>query len=546
MADKDKRLRYYNGQFLQEQDFIAEQEYHLDRQRRHNRQLHTYGIAEGLTVTAGQGATSAVVAPGTAIDGEGQMIVLTESRTVPFNGLTGSVFVVISYSQQPSDPATVGDEGHTRWLERPDVEVIADDEDTPPADVRIRLARLEIVGTAVDEHDPSVRTSAGVQLGTEVTIQRIRLSRDGVDSAQWPEITSGAAGRADVTGNLSVTGNILVSGTVDGRDIAVDGARLDSLGLSTIDGVSNPGGNIDLIGSSGITVTANNVNKTITFAGNAPATIDGVSNAGGNIDLVGSNGITVTADNAAKTITFAGVGSPATIDGVSSPGGNIDLVGSSGITVTANNAAKTITFAGNAPASIDGVSNPNGNIDLVGQGGISITPDNSGKLIAFNTSPAAIGALATGDYLRRYINWGGFGTTAASGSLQSFNCGFTPKAILFHATVYGDFSGFKQTAVLSGMARVTSPGDYYVYGSRTSITRTNSAPYWKIEGRTGYYGFIGRVEFMDEAPIFWDNHTLLTLVLSEVNANGFVVRLDKSTNSFEVPAFTEFQFTVLG
>ena len=65
----EKRLRYYNGQFLQEQDFTAEQEYHLDRQRRHNRQLHTYGIAEGLTVTAGVGATSAVVSPGTAVDG---------------------------------------------------------------------------------------------------------------------------------------------------------------------------------------------------------------------------------------------------------------------------------------------------------------------------------------------------------------------------------------------------------------------------------------------------------------------------------------------
>ena len=48
MADADKRLRYFNGQFLQQEDFADEQTYHLDRQRRHNRDLHTPGIAEGL------------------------------------------------------------------------------------------------------------------------------------------------------------------------------------------------------------------------------------------------------------------------------------------------------------------------------------------------------------------------------------------------------------------------------------------------------------------------------------------------------------------
>src|SRR5215203_2860574 len=143
MADIEKRLKYYNGQFLQEQDFTAEQEYHLDRLRRHNRQLHVPGIAEGLNVTATIGATSASVSPGTALNNEGQLIVLAQPRSVAFEeALKGQwTLVVISYAQEGSDDATVGDAGKTRWLERPEGKAILET-GAPSADIRIRLARL--------------------------------------------------------------------------------------------------------------------------------------------------------------------------------------------------------------------------------------------------------------------------------------------------------------------------------------------------------------------------------------------------------------------
>ncbi len=358
MSDSDKRLRYYNGQFLQEQDFTTEQEYHLDQQRRHNRQLHTYGIAEGLTVTAAVGATSATVAPGTAIDSEGRSILLTESRTLSFDSLTGSVLVVIAYKEQSSDPATVGDVGNTRWWEIPDVTVVAENS-APSDDVGIRLARLQIAtnGT-VSQLDPSVRTAAGklspgslkaqnplgtsaqfvqdqngtqsplaigtgnVGIGTNdlacvftiagnvsagpiaearsqgdtASIQYVNknggfwhagvgpannfyfwnaptntttlITTEGVVTAKGLKLsTQGTA--ADVTGDVSVAGKILVTGTVDGRDLSADGAKLDTLAGSTIEGVSNPGGNVDLVGQTGITVTGNNAAKTITIAGAA-------------------------------------------------------------------------------------------------------------------------------------------------------------------------------------------------------------------------------------------------------------------------------------
>src|SRR5262245_31855426 len=124
MPGVDKRLRYFTGQFLQEQDFIDEQAYHVDRQRRHNEFFHTPGIADGLDVPADVGATQAVVAAGTALDGDGQLIVLPDSRTVPLSApefQNKAVFLVIAYHDEPSDTATVGKPDPTRIRELPDI-----------------------------------------------------------------------------------------------------------------------------------------------------------------------------------------------------------------------------------------------------------------------------------------------------------------------------------------------------------------------------------------------------------------------------------------
>ncbi len=334
MADIDKRLKYYTGQFLQEQDFTAEQEYHLDRLRRHNRQHHVPGIADGLEVTAALGATSASVSPGTAIDLEGRQIVLTQPHNVAFASLTNQwVLVVISYDQEESDDATVGDAGKTRWLERPDVNAIPEN-GAPPKDLRIRLARLRIAANGtIAEIDTAVRTPAGAKLRPEETVERLRLSRQGVPSAQWPVLSSGAPNRADlasdlsVTGNIAVTGNIVVTGTVDGRDVSADAAlnqthrdstnnphavtALQAGAITGVGSVTNPGGQVNLLAGTNIAITPDNgVNKRITIASSS---IDGVSNPGGNIDFVGLGGITITADNSFnKKITFTSNALPAT------------------------------------------------------------------------------------------------------------------------------------------------------------------------------------------------------------------------------------------
>src|SRR5262249_58352058 len=61
MADITDRTRFFDGRFLRAGDFIAEQDYHLDRRRRHGRLLHTSGVANGLVVSGAVGSTTVTV-----------------------------------------------------------------------------------------------------------------------------------------------------------------------------------------------------------------------------------------------------------------------------------------------------------------------------------------------------------------------------------------------------------------------------------------------------------------------------------------------------
>jgi hypothetical protein len=223
-SDPRKRLRYFNGQFLQEQDFIDEQAYHLDRQRRHNRLLHTPGVAEGLEVRATAEPARAEVTPGTAFDGQGRQIILLsdEPRTINLSSFPNrKVLVVISYREPEleSDPATVGDKQNTRLLEQGVIQVlqvdannqpIPVDGNTFPADRYIRLALLTLGNNGVITPPPdlSVQPKASARIG-DAQFSKVTISSQGVtDANQFPTLASGAARRVDLQGNLVVSGSI--------------------------------------------------------------------------------------------------------------------------------------------------------------------------------------------------------------------------------------------------------------------------------------------------------------------------------------------------
>jgi hypothetical protein len=223
------------------------------------------------------------------------------------------------------------------------------------------------------------------------------------DGSSWNSASSpggppsGPAG-GDLSGtypNPSIAANAVTSGkiqngSVDTGDLAPNAVTLDKISpnvLASIDGVSNDGGDIDLIPGSNITITPNDANNTITLSTSGGGDITDV-NAGngltgggsaGNVTLnVGSGtGISVSADAVAlntgytdgryvnegqsNSISTAMV-SPnivSSIDGVINDGGNIDLIPGSNIIITPNDANNTITLSASGGGNITGSGSTN-------------------------------------------------------------------------------------------------------------------------------------------------------------------------------------------
>ena len=99
-----KRNRFFSGKFLTAEDLEKEQEYFREKLKRHNRYLHGFGIVFGLEIS--RSGTAVVIAPGLAIDCQGNEIVVPEplEQSFPSTELGSTVFLSISYIEKETDP----------------------------------------------------------------------------------------------------------------------------------------------------------------------------------------------------------------------------------------------------------------------------------------------------------------------------------------------------------------------------------------------------------------------------------------------------------
>jgi hypothetical protein len=103
-----KRVNYFNGQLLTAADLIAEQEYHLNRWRRHNQWCHGWGVVGGLELTVTGGTV--VVSPGMALDCAGDEVCLAAPAAVslPTRVRTAAIrYVVLSALEELTDSRVV-------------------------------------------------------------------------------------------------------------------------------------------------------------------------------------------------------------------------------------------------------------------------------------------------------------------------------------------------------------------------------------------------------------------------------------------------------
>lgn len=156
-----KRLQYFNGFFLKEQDFTTEQKYHLDMRRRHNQRLHTKGVVSGLKVTPGPREVS--ISSGMAIDSEGREIVLEKTENFP---VTSKGDIVLSYKEEATDPATeTGITGKKRLAELFDISKKAN----PIGIVLAKIASVSETGNVIlEDFQP---TMAGPAIGGDLTVK---------------------------------------------------------------------------------------------------------------------------------------------------------------------------------------------------------------------------------------------------------------------------------------------------------------------------------------------------------------------------------------
>jgi hypothetical protein len=220
-----KRLNYFTGQFLHEDDFEDEQSYHIQHQQDHARTLHTPGIALGLEVPdpAG-GATSITVRQGIAYDSTGRRIVLADDRPVELAGApaNASVFVTIAFASVESDPTSeTGASGNRRVTERPLVSFST----TAPMDPgqTLVLCKVNRTGTVINSDgtgiDRSQRRVAGVK-GGDLEVKSLTLSSDSVAPSGWANLRLLAAGKASLNSSLDVAGTI--TGTLSPNSVGTN------------------------------------------------------------------------------------------------------------------------------------------------------------------------------------------------------------------------------------------------------------------------------------------------------------------------------------
>jgi len=83
-AGKFKRLKYFHGMLLTEQDFQEEQTYFRDKNKLHNR-LHGYGVVWGLELKIKPGSSEEpkiIITPGFALDCDGNEIIVCKNHEV--------------------------------------------------------------------------------------------------------------------------------------------------------------------------------------------------------------------------------------------------------------------------------------------------------------------------------------------------------------------------------------------------------------------------------------------------------------------------------
>jgi len=238
-----------------------------------------------------------------------------------------------------------------------------------------------------EEKQENVQVQAGVFSTILGKINPLTLPFDktyflGIRTGQEPEMTP----RIELTSTpyslmaKNVENNAISSEKIQPNAVTID--KISSPLISSLNGVTNDGGNINIVAGANITILSNDQDNTITISAVNPGTgTAGISriNGGNAISVTGPDGPTTTISVNPNAITNNEIQNNtitadkivpnvlSSLSGVSNDGGNINLVAGNNISIVPNDATKTITI------SAAGSGGGTGTINQLSEGtGISI------------------------------------------------------------------------------------------------------------------------------------------------------------------------------
>ncbi len=226
MADI-KRINYFDGLLIKEDDFNLEQDYHIRLRRLHNHHFHKPGIIQGLDLRYDPATKTATVTPGMALDQNNveyadgsreensREIILAAEVPYDLSSYKDTVYFYISYDETTTDKdSDKGGDKDIHWVEKAIIGLYT---------TKQTLAEYVFLGT-VNVTNGTVDTTGRPMAGfcgkagevDSLTVNDTLIMGIAEQNSNLPTISgktvSGKNG-VEIDGSLTVIGDLTVQGT---------------------------------------------------------------------------------------------------------------------------------------------------------------------------------------------------------------------------------------------------------------------------------------------------------------------------------------------